>query len=82
MLDEAKALVKEYLVGRIGPDASYTLFVCWHASVLQNFKCLVYATVGLGMYFDLTHDGDEKRWYLDTYAKIDNREIPDGIQEQ
>lgn len=82
MLEKAKALVEAYLTEHIGQGASYTLFVCWQAAVLQNFKCLIYATVGLGMYFELTYDGDEKRWYLDTYAKIDNREIPDGVQEQ
>jgi len=80
MVDKAKAHVTKYLAEHLGPDANYTLFVCWQATVLQNFKCLIYATVWVGIYFELTYDGDRKCWYLDVYPKANNLEIPDELQ--
>lgn len=85
MLDKAKAIVREYVEGhldRTNPDAEYTLFVVWQANILQNYKCLISTTLPHGMYFELTHDGDRGRWYLDVYRKAENREIDDGIYEQ
>jgi hypothetical protein len=29
------------------------------------------------MYYELTYDGDKKRWYLDAYKKFENKCIED-----
>lgn len=80
MIDQAKAIVEEYLKKNY-PENNYTLFVVWQAKVLQNLKCLIAVTHPHGMYFELTYDGDRARWYFDVYQKIENREIRDGIHE-
>ena len=82
MIERATEIVRQYITEHLEPGAEYTLFVVWQAVVLQNFKCLIATTKPLRMYFELTYDGDGKRWYLDAYRKIENREIGDGIHEQ
>lgn len=79
MIDNAIALVTEYLKKHVGKDANFTLFVCWQATILQNFKCLIRTTLPWDMYFEVTYDGDMKCWYFDAYKKVDNREIPDAV---
>ena len=83
MIEKAKALVRQYIQEHLeDPNEDYTLFVVWQAAVLQNFKCLIATTKPIGMYFELTYDGDENRWYFDAYRKVENREIDDGLHEQ
>ena len=81
MIDRAKAIVAEYLNGKC-PAENYSLFVVWQVAALQNFKVLIATTHPHGMYFELTHDGDRERWYIDVYRKVENLEIEDGIHEQ
>lgn len=79
MINKAKSLVMDYIDATF-PNLSYTLFTVWQSKVLQNFKCLISSTIGL--YFELTYDGDKECWYLDAYKKIDNVEVYDGVCEQ
>jgi len=74
MVDEALALVREYIDSHID-HADYTLFVVWQSTVLQHFKCLITATIAFGMCFDLTYDGDNDCWYLNAYSKVYQQEI-------
>lgn len=77
MIEKAVALVWEYINGHIdhtNPDAEPSVFVVWQAKTLQNFKCLIAATLPR-MYFELTYDGDKDCWYFDAYQKVENREI-------
>lgn len=88
MIEKAKALVRDYIKAHIdptNPDAESTIFVIWQCQVLQNFKCLIATTLPHGMYFELTYDGDRRRWYFDVYRKAENREIcevADGVHQQ
>lgn len=85
MIEKAKALVIDYIeqhLDRSNPTTEYAIFVVWQARALQNFKCLISTTALLGMYFELTYDGDFDRWYFDAYRKVENRVVADGIQEQ
>lgn len=85
MIEKAKALVWDYIKAHIdptNPDAESTIFVIWQCQVLQNFKCLISATLPHGMYFELTYDGDRETWYFDAYRKIENREVPDELYQQ
>ena len=79
MIDKAKQIVRDYIAQHIepNPDADPAIFVVWQAAVLQNFKCLIATTLPYGMYFELTYDGDRRRWYFDAYRKTENRVIPD-----
>ena len=78
MIEKAIKLVKDYVDAHIdhsNPDAEYTIFVVWQCKILQNFKCLISTTLPNGMYFELTWDGEQERWYFDAYKKIENIEI-------
>jgi hypothetical protein len=76
MIETAISIVRNYILEH-KPDIDPVLFVVWQAKVLQNFKCLISSP--LGMYFELTFDGDKQSWYLDAYRKADNREISDAV---
>ena len=78
MIEKALEIVRQYLCDHIeNPDAEPSLFVIWQAVILDNFKCAVATTLPYGMRFELTYDGEEKRWYMDVYRKAENRVIPD-----
>ncbi len=53
------------------------VFVVWFCKTLQNWKVLVSTTVPDGKYYEVTHDGDNNRTYLDVYVKIQNCTIED-----
>lgn len=84
MIEQAKAIVRAYIQDHMemSPDAESTLFVVWQCQALQNFKCLIKATIPFGIYFELTYDGDRKVWYFDAYRKVENREVQDGVHKQ
>lgn len=48
------------------------IFIVWSCKTLQNNKALVSTTVSDGMYYELTHNGDEQEIYVDAYKKWDN----------
>jgi predicted transcriptional regulator of viral defense system len=53
------------------------VYIVWFAKALQNWKALVSTTLPDGMYYEVTHNGDEKVTYLDAYKKFQNVTIPD-----
>ncbi len=52
-------------------------YVVWFAKTLQNWKALVSTNVPDGVYYEVTHDGNNQETYLDVYKKLDNVSIPD-----
>ena len=38
---------------------------------------MISSTLPDGMYYELTFDGDKKKWYLDAYKKFENRVYSD-----
>ena len=65
MMNRAKQLVVE------------DVFIVWFSKTLQNWKALVSTTVSDGMYYEITHNGDNGETYLDVYKKWDNQCIAD-----
>ena len=53
------------------------VYVVWFSKTLQNWKAMVSTTVSDGMYYELTHNGDNKETYLDVYKKWENKRIAD-----
>lgn len=51
----------------------------WFSKTLKNWKALVSTPVLHGMYFELTHDGEKYRTYIDAYKKVDNRAFDDQL---
>ena len=82
-IDKARRMVFEYVRDHLektdtnvefGPDDVY---VVWFAKTLQNWKALLSTTLPDGMYYEVTHDGDRQRAYIDAYKKFDNVCVPD-----
>lgn len=48
------------------------VYVVWFCKTLQNWKALVSTNVSDGMYYEVTHNGDENETYVDVYKKWDN----------
>jgi hypothetical protein len=49
------------------------LYIVWFAKTLQNWKALISTSkAGDGLYFEVTHNGDKRETYVDTYIKISN----------
>ena len=53
------------------------VYIVWFSKTLQNWKALLSTTLPDGMYYEVTHNGDEKVTYLDAYKKFMNVAIPD-----
>jgi Family of unknown function (DUF6275) len=53
------------------------VYIVWFCKTLQNWKALLSTTVPDLMYYELTHDGEKQRIYLDAYRKIENVTYPD-----
>lgn len=48
------------------------VYVVWLCKALQNSKALLSTTVGDGMYYELTYNGDKHELYVDVYKKWQN----------
>ena len=80
MDEKVLKLVRDYIVEHLDKSdemPQFEVFTVWKSKILQNWKYLVSTTLSDGMYYELTYDGDKKRWYLDAYKKFDNKCIED-----
>lgn len=48
------------------------VFIVWSCKVLQNNKALASTTLFDGMYYEITHNGDKGKIYVDAYKKWEN----------
>lgn len=74
----ALEIVRKYIADHLDksdPTPDFEVFTVWKAKVLQNWKYLISSTLYDGMYYELTYDGDKRRWYLDAYKKFENKVI-------
>lgn len=51
------------------------LYVVWFCKTLQNWKALLSSTLDDGIYYEVTHNGDENETYVDVYRKFRNISI-------
>jgi hypothetical protein len=79
---KAKSIVFEYVRDLLDKsDAKHKTFsidevyVVWFCKTLQNWKALISTTLPDGMYYEVTHNGNENETYLDAYKKFDNQLI-------
>lgn len=84
-LDICKNLVKNYVYDHLDKTDNldeFTVYVVWCCKTLQNNKALLSTTINDGMYYEVTHNGDKKQFYLDAYKKFDNKlYIPNPLLE-
>lgn len=74
----ALEIVRKYIADHLDksdPTPDFEVFTVWKVKVLQNWKYLISSTLYDGMYYELTYDGDKRRWYLDAYKKFENKVI-------
>ena len=48
------------------------MYIVWFCKTLQNWKALVSTDVINGVYWEVTHNGDKNKTYVDTYFKSSN----------
>ena len=80
MDEKVLKLVRDYVIEHLDkPDEmpQFEVFTVWKSKILQNWKYLASTTLLDGMYYELTYDGDKRRWYLDAYKKFENKCIED-----
>lgn len=81
-LKKAKSLVVSSHNNHI-PDRSKMLtiedlYIVWFAKTLGNWKALISTSKsGDGLYFEITHNGEKKETYVDTYVKTGNTKFTD-----
>ena len=80
MMDQARQIVTDYYNAHADKTDQHQItaddvFVVWFSKTLQNWKALVSTTVGDGMYYEITYNGDKNEAYLDAYKKWENNVI-------
>ena len=58
---------------------SFQIALVWFCKTLQNWKALVTTKSSKGTnFYEVTHNGDMRETYVDTYVKQDNRKFLDS----
>ena len=69
-------LIKDYIITpKLNTEdeiPNFKLFIVWKCKILQNWKYLIASTLPDDMYYEITYNGNKKKWYIDAYKKIDN----------
>lgn len=59
--------------------SDFQISLVWFCKTLQNWKALVTTKSSKGAnYYEVTHNGDMRETYVDTYVKQDNRKFLDS----
>ena len=82
MQEKARRIVMEYFNSHadVTDGVQITMddvYIVWFSKTLQNWKALISTTVPDGKYYEVTHDGDRGRTYVDVYVKLDNVTVED-----
>lgn len=74
----AMDIVSDYIrkhLDFVDKNVEYAMFVVWMCKILDNNKALISTTLPDGMYYEVTYDGVNEKYYLDAYKKFDNIQI-------
>ena len=78
MEDKAKIIVYNYILEHLDKTdiiPEFEVYTVWKCKALQNWKFLISSSLLDLRYYEITYDGDRKRWYLDVYTKVENKVI-------
>lgn len=81
---EMDAIVRSLLISYIDDRSNinfYDVYIVWKAKILQNWKYLLSTNIPEGRYYEITYDGNRKKFYIDEYLKINNTVIDWGEQK-
>ncbi len=81
-LGKARQLVFAYICQRLEKTEHVTftpddVYVVWFCKTLQNWKALISTTLPDGMYYEVTHNGDQQETYIDAYKKCAHVRVVD-----
>jgi hypothetical protein len=82
MQEKARRIVMDYFNSHVDVTDGVQItmddvYIVWFSKTLQNWKALVSTTVPDGKYYEVTHDGDKGRTYVDVYVKLENFTVED-----
>lgn len=75
MQEKAKQIIVDYFNSQNIKNHKITkddVYIVWFCKTLQNWKALASTNIPDGMYYEITHDGDKNKTYVDVYKKWDN----------
>lgn len=81
MEDKAKIIVYNYILEHLDKTDTapeFEVYTVWKCKALQNWKFLISSSLLDLRYYEITYDGDKKRWYLDVYTKVENKVIEES----
>lgn len=67
--NEVVEYARKHLGEHIKEDDVYVVWLC---KALQNNKALLSTNLLDGMYYEITHNGNDGVLYVDAYKKVDN----------
>ena len=76
--NRVRQMVADYTNEHLNPSDGKCIrpedvFIVWQGKTLQNSKAMASTVLLDGMYYEITYDGDKRRFYLDAYKKFENR---------
>ena len=80
-ISQCKRMVFDYTIEHIDKSdelvklAISDVFVVWYCKALQNHKALLSTPLHDGMYYEITYNGDMKKYYFDAYKKFEHKDI-------
>lgn len=78
MQEKAKKIVREYIINHLDKSddiPEFDVYVVWFCKTLKNWKVLISSTLIDGMYYEVSHNGENGETYLDAYKKFSNQVI-------
>ncbi len=81
-VDAAREIVANYhrkhFIGPYGMDAlPGDIRVVWFSETLQNWKCVMDTAFEPGLLYEVSHDGEMRRTYIDVYKRTDSVAMED-----
>lgn len=80
----ARFLVMQYIQSHLEKTDKHVgftqdnVYVVWACYILGNSKVLISTTLPDGMYYEVTHDVEKDKYYIDAYKKWENVELTLG----
>lgn len=80
--ERARALVFNYVQDQLDNTEGYSfakddVFIVWFCYILGGWKALVATTLPDDKYYEVTYNKDKRETYIDAYAKVENKVVPD-----
>ena len=75
---EVLGFVRDYATEHLDKsdgNIDFDVYVVWQCCILGNMKWLISTTLTDGMYYEVTWDVDNQRYYFDAYKKWENKVI-------